>query len=276
MQNSLAFRWLGVAGLELTLERELLAVDPFLTRPSFLSVCLNRLQPDETLVKQTFHKCQFILVTHAHYDHLMDVPAIALKTGAPVYGSQNTCDLLKTCGVPREKVHKVDPGDLLELGAFHVKVLQTEHNQLPGFKSGSLKPVLKPPLRAYEYRMDTNYGFQIECQKLRTLVWNGKSPEGAEPADVLFVNAVETVPFYETLIKTVNPVLVIPLHWDNFFRPLSKPIRPFLRLTHRFLPPFKFFRLDDFAEMMHQVAPRTRVLIPEVFQPYTLGFSLPG
>jgi hypothetical protein len=31
------------------------------------------------------------------------------------------------------------------------------------------------------------------------------------------------------LIDQVQPRLLIPTHWDNFFRPLSKPPQPFFR-----------------------------------------------
>jgi L-ascorbate metabolism protein UlaG (beta-lactamase superfamily) len=35
-------------------------------------------------------RADFILVTHTHYDHVLDVPYIATKTGATVIGTEST------------------------------------------------------------------------------------------------------------------------------------------------------------------------------------------
>ncbi len=51
-------------------------------------------------------------------------------------------------------------------------------------------------------------------------------------ADVLFLGVaglakadeVTEKRFFEETVEKVNPDVVIPLHWDNFFSPLNKPI----------------------------------------------------
>ncbi len=51
-----------------------------------------------------FPRCDFVLVTHAHWDHLMDVPDVVLNTGATALGSANTCQLLALLGVAPEPI----------------------------------------------------------------------------------------------------------------------------------------------------------------------------
>lgn len=35
--------------------------------------------------------------------------------------------------------------------------------------------------------------------------------------------------FYEETVKNVNPNLIIPVHWDDFFSPLEKPLKAPIR-----------------------------------------------
>ena len=81
---SISFRWLGAAGIELETSGEVLLVDPYLTRIPLWKTLFGRIQPDMSAV-QSIEKCDYILVTHSHFDHLLDVPPIVLKTGAIVY-----------------------------------------------------------------------------------------------------------------------------------------------------------------------------------------------
>jgi hypothetical protein len=87
--------------------------------------------PDAALAAEKLPECHYILVSHPHYDHLMDAPAIALNTGAGLYGSANTCRIASLSGVPDEQIHEVSPGELLHLGEFEVQFLGTEHMRTP-------------------------------------------------------------------------------------------------------------------------------------------------
>jgi hypothetical protein len=80
---------------------------------------------------------------------------------------------------------------------------------------------------------------------------------------VLFAVAQEPREYYLKLLKGVDPHTFIPIHWDNFTRPLSKPLR---RLTRPGRLP-----LWQLARLARQVLPHVKVLIPEIFQEYTLG-----
>src|SRR5690348_9112515 len=140
-------RWLGVAGIELRVNGQILVIDPFVTRPPFIRIWWGRVHSDAELAAKTVPQADFVLVTHAHWDHVMDVPAVIEKTGATAYGSPNTCQLLSILGVAEEQIHEIKVEDQLTLGKFRVQIFSAEHGLVLGrpFATGSIAPNLQPP-----------------------------------------------------------------------------------------------------------------------------------
>ena len=156
LENTIKLRWLGVAGLELGFGSTVLAFDPFFTRPSLWQVAFGRLRPNIELAAAILPRCDHILVTHAHYDHLMDVPAVVKTTNADVHGSSNACRLLATLDVPEAKVREIAAGDRLVLGETEIDVIHDEHRPIFGRQvaCGSTGIELKPPLRFSDFTVD--------------------------------------------------------------------------------------------------------------------------
>jgi L-ascorbate metabolism protein UlaG (beta-lactamase superfamily) len=147
----------------------------------------GRVVPNSALIAERVERCDSVLVTHAHFDHLMDVPDVVRNTGATAHGSLNSCRLLSACGVPDEQIREIKAGDVLELGDLRVEAFEVKHIKVVGFSPGPLPAVIRPPLRARDYRMDYDYGFLVTVDGLRLLTDPGERPEDAVPADVLFV-----------------------------------------------------------------------------------------
>lgn len=257
---SLTFRWLGVAGIELKAGDQVLAIDPFFTRPT-LTQMLKPLNPNPLLVINKLTACNSILVTHSHYDHLLDVPEVLRLSGAVAYGSANTCQLLRILGVPAAQVKQVGVGDNLYLGAFRIEVIKGQHSAIPFGQliNGRLRSGLQAPLGVTDFRMDVCLGYWITAMGVRLLVCAGEP----RPTEILFVVAQELKKYYTHLLKSTGPGVFIPIHWDNFTRPLSKPVRRFTRPGR--LP------LWQIARLARQVLPRVEVIIPEIYREYTLG-----
>jgi L-ascorbate metabolism protein UlaG (beta-lactamase superfamily) len=292
---NIRFRWFGVAGLEFHADNQILLIDPFFTRPPLTKLFWSRVSPNRELIAKHIARADTILVTHAHYDHLMDVPDIARMTGATVYGSHNTCELLKLFGVPTEQIQEIHVGDELSLGNYSVNVIAAQHMYLPIYTSGVLPRDLichsersvfcgaknlpirgkilrfaqndRLVLRLRDYVMDECFSFLIRVGDLRLLDWTGVLTNGV-PADVLFTQAFQAQAHYHALVSAVNPRIVVPIHWDDFFRPLSKPLVPFFSPPR---PPFPFVRrinLHEFKQAIENGLPKTNVQIPEVFRVY--------
>jgi L-ascorbate metabolism protein UlaG (beta-lactamase superfamily) len=256
---SLTFRWLGAAGVRFKAGEQLLALDPFFTRPSLLEM-LRPVIPDSSLAAKKLPECNAVLVTHSHYDHLLDVPEVLHHTGAVAYGSPNTCQLLNLLGVPPEQVNEVQVGDRLSLGAFKVEVIKGQHSPIPfgWIFNGRLRPGLRPPLRVQDYRMDVCLGYCITVMGMRVLVCAADS----QPAEVLFTVAQESNKYYLRLFKEVQPRIFVPIHWDNFTRPLNKPLRSLVRPGR--------MQLWVLAILARQTVPGVNVITPEIFREYTL------
>jgi L-ascorbate metabolism protein UlaG (beta-lactamase superfamily) len=259
-----------VVGIELEAGGQILAIDPFFTRPPFWRLWFGRVRPDRALVAKHVPRCDDVLVTHAHYDHLMDVPEVARSTDAEVWGSANVCELLAVCGVPEARLHEIEAGDRLAPRGFQVQVLPAKHLRLPGFPPGPLAPGLQPPLRLRDYRMDVCFSFLIQVAGLRLLNWGDVSSQRAPPAEVLFVSPTEPEAYYQGLLAAVRPRLVVPIHWDDLFRPLDKPPRPFFMSPRLALPPLQRIDLNQFGRVVARSYPPARVLVPELLESYNL------
>jgi len=267
---SILFRWLGVAGLEFTVNNHVMVIDPYFTRFPLRKLFLGRVEPDRKLIAEKIQHCDFVLITHAHFDHLMDVPDIVRNTGATVMGSPNSCRLLSVCGVPDGRIREVKEGDKLTLAEFQVEVFPSEHVKLPGYLPGRLPAVLKPPLRARDYRMDKDLSFLLSVGNLRLLTDPGERPETAVAADVLFLFPHRDDAYCRTLLPRVKPKTVILTHWDDFFRPLSKPLKLHIQIQQLTFPPLQRVNPSKFARMIERLSPQTKVLVPEIFRRYEL------
>ena len=267
---SISFRWLGVAGLEFSVNNHVMVIDPYFTRFPLRKLFLGRVEPDRKLIAEKIERCDFVLITHAHFDHLMDVPDVVRHTGAIVMGSANSCRLLSVCGVPDDRIREVKAGDKLTLAEFQVEVFPSQHVKLPGYMPGRLPDVLKPPLRARDYRMDKDLSFFLSVGNLRLLTDPGERPESAVAADVLFLFPHRDDEYCRTLLSRVQPKLVIWTHWDDFFRPLSKPLQPHIQVQQLTFPPLQGINLGKYSRMIERLSPQTKVLVPEIFRSYEL------
>ena len=265
---SVWFRWLGVAGIELRVDACVLAIDPFFTRPPFRHLFLGRVSPDRALIARHLACCDFVLVTHPHWDHFLDVPEVVRATGATAFGSPNTCRLLTALGVPERQVRRIEAGDRLTLGPFRVEVLTGQHGRTPidWLINGPVAPDPRPPLRLRDYKMDCCFGFLIEAGGLRFL----HLPGAVRQADVLTVVPAARLARSLTLLDAVRPRVAIPLHWDDPFRPLAEPSRPWLVPPVLALPPFRHLDPGHFKRLIERLAPATRVLLPTIFDTYDL------
>ena len=270
MTENIEFRWLGVAGIELNISGQILAIDPLFTRPPLHRLLAGRVEPDTRMAREKMPHCDHILVSHAHWDHLMDVPALAKQTGAAVYGSFNACKLLSICDVPEKQINEVVAGSKLQLGKIKISVFNAEHLKIPGFNSQPVSAHLKSPLRLRDYHMDHCYSFLIEIEQFSVLDWCGLLPDSAPQATVLCVGFFRNIAFFETLLERVKPRLMIPLHWDNLFRPLSKPLQPFVKSPLGIFPSLQLMNPGKLNQVVHRIAPAVKVLSPEIFRTYDL------
>jgi L-ascorbate metabolism protein UlaG (beta-lactamase superfamily) len=176
------------------------------------------------------------------------------------YGSPNTCTLLKLHDIPESQVTEVRVGDQMILGPFEVEVLPGQHSLIPfGWVfNGKVRAGIKPPLRLQDYPMDNCLGYLIHGGGKRLLVCAARP----QATDVLFIVAQESRQYYLDMFNGTRAQTIVLIHWDNFIRPLSKPIQRFTRPGR--------LRLEEIQHLAQTRLPEVRVIIPEWFVEYTL------
>ena len=58
---------------------------------------------DRKVIDAHISKADYILVTHTHLDHVLDMPYIARKTGAQVIGTESASNFARDNGCPMLK-----------------------------------------------------------------------------------------------------------------------------------------------------------------------------
>lgn len=81
--------WLGHGSFRIEVEDQILLIDPWLTGNPMLT---------EDQHAAAAQDATHILVTHGHFDHITDVPAISKDTGAPVSGMYELAQFLFSQG----------------------------------------------------------------------------------------------------------------------------------------------------------------------------------
>ena len=93
--------YLGVAGWRLDAGGHTLLIDPYVSRRNVGDDLETPLVPDLAAIDaHAPPRADLILVSHSHYDHLLDVPTIAARTKALVVGTASTRHVLAAAGIP--------------------------------------------------------------------------------------------------------------------------------------------------------------------------------
>lgn len=117
--------WLGNAAFRITTPTgKVIVIDPFITA--------NPKTPAQWKNLDALGKVDLILVTHAHGDHFMDAPALALKHKAPVWGPAGLGSTMAVLGIlPVELAPRFGKGGtIMPFGPGGVKITAThaEHS----------------------------------------------------------------------------------------------------------------------------------------------------
>ena len=108
--------YLGTNGYLLETSHSTILIDPYFSRIALMPIASNSaIQADITRINSGMERLSkridAILVTHGHFDHLLDVPEIARRTGASVIASPTSCYLSQAFGLPASHPHSCFPCD---------------------------------------------------------------------------------------------------------------------------------------------------------------------
>ncbi len=230
LPRGLSLRWLGTAGFAIEYEGHTILVDPYVSRAGLRSLFGAVLLPDERAIDAFVPAADAVLVGHTHFDHALDIAAIASR-GANVYGSSSAANLLRARDLGARAIEVV-PGRVYAVGPFEVTFVESLHSKLVfGLAiphDGELTCDHLDDLRGHQYRCGQVYGIHIAVAGV-TFYHQGS-------ADLLedrirhrhidyFLAGIAgrgfTRDYTRRILRALEPKVVIPHHFDDFFRPLG-------------------------------------------------------
>jgi len=237
--GGLSLTFLGVSTVLVSDGETALVTDGFFSRPGLLRTLAGRIAPDEraidrALARAGVERLAAVIVVHSHYDHAMDAPVVAQRTGAVVVGSESTANVARGLGLDEARIRVPAPGEPLAFGRFRVTLLESRH--FPhGMAMGTIDAPLVPPARSTDYKEGGSYAVWIEHERGRLVVQGSAGiAEGAlrdVRADVILlgIGALGTrdeayrEAYWRETVEAVGARRVIPIHYDDFTRPFEDP-----------------------------------------------------
>ena len=243
----LTVHFLGVTTLLFSDGETSLMTDGFFTRPGGLfKIALgSKINPDRDLIQRGLQRAGVerlaaVMPLHSHYDHAMDSPEVARQTGATLLGSESSANLGRGWGLPKSQIEVVVPGKAYRFGDFSLTFIESRHVPMRAniFRGGTeiVKPLV-PPVPPLDYKMGQVYSLHIE-HPLGNLLVQGSAGfvPGALvslPADVVFLSVGGLAhlereykqALFDEVVGATKASRLVPLHYDDFSRPLEEPLR---------------------------------------------------
>ncbi|WP_422050249.1 MBL fold metallo-hydrolase [Shimia sp.] len=220
-------------------------IDGFFSRPDLSKVLLGLIEPDKDLLGE-IHKNEgldrlaAVVVAHSHHDHALDSAEIAKLADAQLIASYST----RNIGIGRA----LNPNNFLlpsdaatcRCGKFRVELIPSGHfdggflfERITGIGKQIAEPVTFPA-RIKDFNEGASFSILVSHPTKTFLIqasagYKSGALKGTR-ADVLFLGIggisrskdpdIFATYFRET-IGQVHPELIVPIHWDSFFKPAS-------------------------------------------------------
>ena len=285
-ESSVTATWLGVTTILFDDSETQILIDGFFSRPTLWDSVLRRpVVNDAATINFALHQFDMrrlaaIIPAHSHFDHAMDVGAIANRTSASVLGSESTANVARGADVPPDQIVVVDYEQIYEFGEFRVRLLPSRHAPIGWGGSAPLPGIIDEPLAMPQsidaWREGGSYSIVIEHPQGTTLVQGSAGyAEGIledVPVDVvmLSIGGLTTLDedfaeqlWLETVTRT-GATAVYPMHFDDFTKPFGEVV-PSPKFLGNLEKAGQWF--DAFRERWDQ---DTQIFLPEFGEPIAL------
>ena len=240
---AVALTWMGVSTLLVADGTAAVLTDGFFSRPGLLDVGLRKLIPSESriaasLTRAGIDRLDAVIPVHTHFDHALDSAIVAHRTGASMIGGISAANIARGQRLPDDRIVIAEPGSEMTIGSFGVTLVASEHCPPDRFP-GVITTAVIPPARASAYRCGEAWSMLVHHRPSgHRLLIQGSAGflPGAlagRRADVAYlgVGQLGVQPrryieqYWDETVRAVGARLVVLIHWDDFFRPLTEPLR---------------------------------------------------
>lgn len=240
---TLAVTFLGVSSLLFDDGASAIMTDGFFSRPAMPRVLGTPIQPDSgritaCLLHAGVDRLDAVLPAHTHYDHALDSAVVAQRTGAVLVGGESAANIGRGHGLAPDHIAVVTPGAPRTFGSFTITHLESTHcppDRAPGpverpvprraranvYRCGEAWSILlhhDPSGRSALVQGSAGYRVGALDGQRADVAYLGVGQLGIQPAEYIATYWRETV-------GRVRPHRVVLIHWDDFFRPLDRPLR---------------------------------------------------
>ncbi|MGV0069952.1 MBL fold metallo-hydrolase [Mycobacterium colombiense] len=235
--------WMGVATLLIDDGSSALLTDGYFSRPSLAKIATGKVAPsparvDGCLARAKVPRLAAVIPVHTHIDHALDSALVADRTGAQLVGGRSAANVGRGYGLAENRIVVAVSGEPIRLGAYDVTLIESHHCPPDRFPGVIDEPVI-PPVKASAYRCGESWSTLVHHRSTgRRLLIQGsagfvKGALAGHRADAVYLSVGQLglqprsylVDYWTETVRAVGARRVILIHWDDFFRPLTKPLR---------------------------------------------------
>jgi len=279
--DAIRVTYLGVNGYQFETDGHALLVDPYFTRVGFWSAALNQQiesDPDRVTegLKHVRSHVDAVLITHAHFDHLLDAPEIMRRTHARLIAGPTAIRLAESLGISASGCETVKSGSTRQIGPWTIRVFAAQHDRLLGKVPFAGKLRSSKPRKPSEWVVGEPLAFVIEASGKRIYidsggvpgtpptarihdVGHGKSARWRIDLAILGVALPDSRRRFAEAVRQLQPGYILPSHQDDMFAAFSRG--------------FTFGKLTNFPQLVRthekQQLPG-RLILLDYFRPWTL------
>lgn len=284
--DAVTMTWLGVTTLLFDDGETQILIDGFFSRPSLVDLVFGRpVESDAATINYVLDEYRMrrlaaIIPVHSHYDHAMDIGAIANRSSASILGSETTAQIARGAGVPEDQILVATSGNEYSFGLFTVTLINSAHAPIAWGGSipyaGTIDAPLSTPAPVSAWREGRSYSIVIAHPHGTTLVQGSagflnKALDGVR-ADVVMLGVAwleglgrdYAEQYWQALVTTTGADHVFPFHFDDFLQPFGETV----------LYPRALDNFIDTAKWLEEIGATwdtdTRLHLPEFGKPIVL------
>ncbi len=244
MPGVVTMTWLGVGTLLFDDGDTQILIDGFVSRPSLGDIVFRRpVSNDIPLINQVMldyemERIAAIIPVHSHFDHAMDIGAIANRSSASIMGTESTANIARGSGVPEDQVLVAEAGMEYTFGEFRVTLLRSLHAPT-GWRgatplAGTINEPLELPAPVQEWREGGSFSIVIAHPQGTALVHGSAGFSAREleqlQADVVVMSVAQLKSlgrnyaerYWQTLVTSTGAHRVLPIHFDDLTAPFGE------------------------------------------------------
>lgn len=232
-------QWYGTAALLVFDNETVLAFDPF------FGIRLGEKNPGRVSTRDVGLAVLVsdVFVTHGHFDHIIQIPAVFSGGKTMIHATATPCDTLKSHGIPERQLDVISPGWSSRFGKMKITAYQGRHcvfdtplviktalRYLNPFRLSHGLRLLRCNREFPENGEILFYELESEGKRLQIMGSMGLDPEEEYPtgADLLILpyqGRSDPVKYAASLVERLRPKAVLLDHYDDSFPPMTAQVR---------------------------------------------------